>query len=245
MMVVSASRRSASRIITERSLMPRPSSSSSLRWVVAVTLLVLAAAPSRAQFITNESATRFEITPFAGYQWGGSFSTGATSTIPAGKLEQQSAFSWGGIISFIPQPLSAVELTYLRQQADVHFRAAGQGTRNVGQLTNNYILIGGRREFPTPGGLRPFISAGLGVNILDPNVGDLGDSWRFAWSLGAGAKFMLPNRRVGLRVDVRWMVTPVPSGTYATWCNFWGCAVAQGTSWLNQGHVGGGVVFAF
>jgi hypothetical protein len=56
---------------------------------------------------------------------------------------------------------------------------------------------------------------------------------------------MLPNRRVGLRVDVRWMVTPVPSGTYATWCNFWGCAVAQGTSWLNQGHVGGGVVFAF
>jgi hypothetical protein len=41
------------------------------------------------------------------------------------------------------------------------------------------------------------------------------------------------------------VVTPVPSGDYATWCDFWGCGVAESTALVSQGHVGGGITFAF
>jgi opacity protein-like surface antigen len=233
-----------SRITMERSLMPR--SSLFLRLFIAITLLVLAAAPSRAQFDTREpAASRFEITPFVGYQWGGSFSTNATSTIPAGELAEHSALGWGAIAGYLLTPFAAVELTYLRQDTDVDFKVPALGTRNVGGFSNNYILLGGRREFPTPGGLRPFVSAGIGVNVLDPKGGALSSDTRFAWTLGGGVRYVLPNRRLALRMDLRWVVTPVPSGDYATWCDFWGCGVAESTAFVSQGHVGGGVTFAF
>jgi hypothetical protein len=46
-------------------------------------------------------------------------------------------------------------------------------------------------------------------------------------------------------MDIRWMVTPVPSGTYSTWCNAWGCYTGSGSAWLHQGQAGAGLVFAF
>ena len=56
---------------------------------------------------------------------------------------------------------------------------------------------------------------------------------------------MKPASRIGVRLDLKWMVTPVPSGTYGTWCDYWGCFAAEGTAWLNQGYVGGGLIIAF
>ena len=57
---------------------------------------------------------------------------------------------------------------------------------------------------------------------------------------------MVPNNpRLGFRLDVKWMVTPVPSGTYGTWCDYWGCYVTSGTDWLHQGSAGLGLVVAF
>jgi hypothetical protein len=41
------------------------------------------------------------------------------------------------------------------------------------------------------------------------------------------------------------MVTPVPSGTYGTWCDVWGCYTTSGTDWLHQGSAGLGLVLAF
>src|SRR5688572_6443889 len=44
--------------------------------------------------------SRVELTPFGSYQWGGSISTDAFSTIPAGTISEQDSFSWGAILSF-------------------------------------------------------------------------------------------------------------------------------------------------
>jgi opacity protein-like surface antigen len=188
---------------------------------------------------------RFEITPFGSYQWGGSFDTQGFSNILAGEIQEKSSFSWGGILSFLAAGNSAVELYYLRQDTDVEFKPNGGQKREVGTgFSNNYIQLGVRQGMPKTEGISPFITASMGINVLDAKDSD--SSTRFAWSLGGGVKYMVPdNPRLGFRLDVKWMVTPVPSGTYGTWCDYWGCYVTSGTDWLHQGSAGLGLVLAF
>jgi opacity protein-like surface antigen len=193
---------------------------------------------------------RFELTPFAGYQWGGSYDTDAGGGVPAGQLKLGDSFGWGIILSFLPEPRTAVELIYLRQDTDIRFdrltTGTGAASTPLGDFANNYIQLGGRWSFPIHDSrFSPFIGASLGINILDPKNPNIGSDTKFAWSLGAGAKYMLPNNRIGLRMDIRWWITPVSSGDYGTWCDFYGCFVVEGTAWVNQGQLTGGLVLAF
>ena len=208
--------------------------------VAAVLLLpAAAAAPARAQggYVPPK---RFEITPVGAYQWGGSYDTQVGNGFTGGKIEEQDSFSWGAILSFLAAGNSAVELYYLRQDTDI----SGNQTRNVSTgFSNNYVQIGVRQGLPKTEGIAPFITASMGINVLDAT--NASSSTRFAWSLGGGAKWMAANQKVGVRLDIRWMVTPVPSGEYGTWCDYWGCYTTSGTDWLHQGSAGLGLIFAF
>ena len=190
---------------------------------------------------------RIEITPFGSYQWGGSLGTDAFSTIPAGSIEEADSFSWGAILSFAASRNSAFEILYLRQDTDVSFNPVAGQTRNLGGFANNYIQFGGRADFGYPGekALTPFMTAMIGMNVLDPKGGDLGSTTRWAWTLGGGARFKPEGNKIGVRLDARWLVTPVPSGSYGGWCDVWGCYAVQGTSWVGQGQVSGGLIIAF
>jgi len=193
----------------------------------------------------SSAFSRIEFTPFGSYHWGGSISTDAFSTIPAGTIHEESSFSWGAILSFASSPNSAVEILYLRQDTDVTFKQTLGNSRNLGGFANNYIQFGGRADFNTGKPLIPFFSASIGMNVLDPKAGDIGSTTRWAWTLGGGARFRPEGKRMGARFDARWLVTPVPSGTYGGWCDFWGCYAVEGTSWLGQGQVSGGLIIAF
>src|SRR5262245_8626488 len=130
---------------------------------------------------------RVEITPFGSYQWGGSFDTQGFSSILAGQIQEQSSFSWGAILSFLAAGNSAVELYYLRQDTDVDFNPNGGQKRTVGTgFSNNYVQLGVRQGLPKTEGLAPFITASMGINVLDAKDSD--SSTRFAWSLGGGVK---------------------------------------------------------
>lgn len=208
--------------------------------------LVLRPVTSEAQLPPMTPVPRFEITPLAGYQWGGSFDTDQSGRIPAGELEEEGSFAWGVLLSFLTSEHTAVELMYLRQSTDIRFNPITQPIRELGGFANNYIQLGGRWEFPVQAAFRPFISASLGINILDPAADQVSTRTKFAWTLGGGARYMFGStQRLGLRADARWLVTPVPSGDYGTWCDFYGCFVAQGTSWVSQGQAMAGVVIAF
>jgi hypothetical protein len=207
--------------------------------------LWLAAAPVQAQLMEVPEQKRFEVTPVAGYQWGGSFETNGGGGLPAGDLRLVDSFAWGAILSFLAQAGSAVELSYLRQDTDVEFDPAGTGgNTNLGGFSINYIQIGGRQEFGHAA-VHPFISGSLGIGILDPAAGDLNSSTRFSWSLGGGAKYTLASGRFGLRSDIKFWSTPVPSGEIGYWCGFYGCFASEGTDWITQGQVSGGLVFLF
>ena len=147
---------------------------------------------------------------------------------------------------FRPREFTAVELTYLRQDTDISFDARPGETTDLGGFATNYIHIGGRYEFPTYGKLHPFINGSIGMTIFDSKTEGIGSETHFSMSIGGGAQYLFPpTERFGLRGDLRWWLTPVPSGDYATWCDFYGCFVSEGTTWVNQGQVTGGVVLAF
>ena len=227
--------------------MPLPSSS--MRTCAVATLVALAAfaapSPVQAQLRTTTPRTgSIELTPFGGYNWGGTFETDASGSFEEGKLREASTFSWGVILSKLQGYGTAGEIFYLRQDADVSFEPRDGSKRDVGKLSNNYIQIGGRRHLQMTEGLSPFISASLGTNILDSDAGDA--AWRFAFSLGGGVTFPFKNNpRIGLRIDSRWMVTLVPSGDLESWCSVWSCYTAEGTAWLNQGQASAGLSIKF
>lgn len=212
------------------------------RACVLITAVAVAgtASPLRAQL------HRFELTPFGGYQWGGSYDTQSSALFPSGEVSQNSSFSWGAVMSFLAERNSAAELYYLRQSTNVDFDAVGSGNRQIENdgFANNYVQLGVRQGLQVGQNLQPFITASLGINVLDPEAPDIDTSTRFAWSLGGGGMFMGAGR-VGVRADIRWMVTPVSSGTYGSWCSYYGCYVTEGTTWLHQGQAGLGLVLKF
>lgn len=222
-----------------RTLMPI-ASSSTRAFAVAMLVALVAASPVRAQEYSTYG--RFELTPFGGYNWGGSFSTDAGSNFPSGELSAASTGSWGVIISRLQYAGTAAEIFYLRQDASVTFDGKGEAPRDVGTLANNYIQIGGRRALRAEG-VSPFISASLGTNILDSD--NNGAVWRFAFTLGGGVKVPLGNPRYALRVDARWLATLVPSGDLESWCSVWGCYTASGSTLLNQGSATAGLSIGF
>jgi hypothetical protein len=213
--------------------------------VCAGLALSLTAAPVEAQ-LEEISEKRFEITPFAGYEWGGSFQTDAGGSVPAGEIHLPGSISYGVILSFLAHMGSAIELLYSRQDTDVEFvPIAGATSTLPGGFAMNYIQLGGRQEFGHSEKLRPFVSGSLGIGILDPKAEQLGSSTRFSWSVGGGAKYMFASQKVGIRTDIKLWVTPVPSGDYGVWCGFYSCVATEGTAWVTQGQWTGGLVFAF
>jgi opacity protein-like surface antigen len=206
--------------------------------------LWLAPAPLHAQFVDEEK--RFEVTPFAGYQWGGSFDTQGSGSLPAGKLQLKDSFAWGAVLSFLAYGNSAVELTYLRQDTDIEFDPDGSaGSTNLGGFAVNYVQLGVRQHLGRGGPVTPFVTVSLGVGIMDPKQDGLESATKFSWSLGGGAQYMFASGRAGIRSDIKLWETPVSSGTYSTWCDFYGCFTSEGTAWVTQGQVSGALVLAF
>ena len=171
---------------------------------------------------------------------------GPGTLLGAGQLEISDAFGYGAILSFLAGHGSSVELTYLRQDANIEFKPATTAAKStLGGFAVNYLQIGGLYEFNYDRQFRPFINGSLGIGIFDPKTEGIGSETRFSWSVGTGAKYMFNSGRIGLRGDLRLWITPVPSGDYGTWCDFYGCFVVEGTAWVTQGTASGGIIFAF
>jgi hypothetical protein len=218
-------------------------------------LAAVAMVPGSAEAQAYMSGPRFDITPWAGYVWGGSVSTNSgtvgTTTYPAGELKIKESFGWGVVLSFLAHQGSAVELTYLRQDTDLEFRErsalGGPPLKTVGFATN-IIHIGGRQEFGSrQGKAHPFINGSLGVTVFDPKQEGLGTNTDFSVSIGGGIKYMMgEEQRFGLRADLRGWFTFVPTNSWSTWCDPWfGCYTTQNSATVSQGQVSGGIVYAF
>lgn len=153
---------------------------------------------------TPDALIRFAVTPFIGYQLGGTIddkSTGAHVN-----LNDAAA---AGLILDIPADYNAeYEFFYLHQGThfDVRGTSAPQPTQNVDL---HYLQIGGT-YFGEGERVQPYIAAGLGATFFDPAVPGAGSETDFSFSVGAGARFF-PENRVSLRLEVRALGTVVNS----------------------------------
>ena len=220
----------------------------------AAVLAVASTAPAAAQIPTSS----FEITPLAGYLWGGGFQTPNNGAFPAGKIAIQPSFAWGAEVGYTPSGSTWFELTYLHQSTDANFEREGTGGCPApggvctATFSTNYIHAGARWEFGNRN-IKPFIGGGLGVTIFDPgetSTGiDLGSNTDFSISGEVGFRYMFgkkpEDQRFGLRGTFRGWWTFVPSGQYSAWCGYYGCYAVEESATVAQGELTGGLVITF
>lgn len=225
-----------------------------VRTAAAAAILAMASsAPAVAQIPTSA----IEITPLAGYLWGGGFQTPANGIYPAGKISIQPSFAWGGEVGYTPNGSTWFELTYLHQGTDANFErqdngpCLAPGSVCTATFSTNYIHAGARWEFGQ-GNIKPFIGGGLGVTIFDPGATSagvtFGSSTDFSISGELGLIYMVgkkANQRFGLRATFRGWWTFVPSGQYEAWCGYYGCYAAETSATVAQGELTGGLVIRF
>jgi opacity protein-like surface antigen len=208
-----------------------------MRVLVAALLLLLTTSAAHAQ--------RVEITPFAGYRVGGSFSVLDDGETELGRdLEVADEPAWGVHLGYEVSDDGEIELLYSRQETRVQTDDlfTGQPVLDLAletwQFGGNYLWGEDQQR------VRPYIGVGLGITRLLPEPAGLQDETRFSLSAAAGVKVWL-TRNLGLRFEARGFFTVLESDR-EYFCTLPGtCLVAGDTADLSQAEARGGIVLRF
>ena len=147
-----------------------------------------------------------EITPYAGYTIGGSFTDNATGA----SLDVQEGGSFGLVLGLPDTPETQYELFYGVQRTKV----TGGGTfggETLFDLDIHYLHLGGAYLFIGEK-VRPFVSGGLGATHFVPSGSGMNAKTYFSLSLGGGVKVPVSGH-VGLRFEGRGVMTILPDST--------------------------------
>ena len=183
-----------------------------------------------------------ELTPFAGYQFGG------TMKFYEGKIRVDNALNYGVAID--------VDIRYGVKAGFFYSRMDTKASWNpyLGyesfyppasfDVAVNYFQVGTVKEFMQDK-IKPFGTFTLGATWFDPS-GDISDQWYFSVSLGAGVKIFF-TERIGIRLQGRFLMPMTFSGVglYAG-VGSGGVSTGLGASaWsvIAQGDLTGGLIF--
>jgi len=222
-----------------------------MRKVLVVLILLLIPASLFAQDWRNRRAPRdrygygfgldnkFELTPFAGYTWGGTIYADQTNVFN----HDVDAASSGNIGVDFAIPLRQgfkLELMAAHQNADLTTGNGGLFTPNnkVASMDINYFQAGLQIPFNTGHNVYPFVIVTAGVANLSPNVNGVSSATRFAMSAGGGVKVPI-NPNMGIRFDIRGYVTQLGNDSACSACNY------GYNSTFYQGQANLGVFFSF
>ncbi len=196
-----------------------------------------------------EDSTRgIELTPFAGYRFGGEFEneenveTGQTGQT----FELADDASYGLIFNYPYTDYTEWEIYYSQQSTSVD--AAGfTNTDNRFDLDVDYLQIGGTYLFEETRAAVPYFVATVGVTKIDPDLEGTSSDNFLSFGVGGGWKFF-PASRIGLRLDGRFLGTFIDSDS-KVFCQSGqaggGCAVALKGDLMYQFEVQAGVVMRF
>jgi Outer membrane protein beta-barrel domain len=226
-----------------------------LRTTALLAVLLLSASLAGAQV---RSGT-WEITPFYGYLWGGSFPSGSNALF----LNQVDVADHGVYGIGVGYNLTSVwEFETRWARAETHFEPThsdqvfGGTATNLGNLTIDYIMGYSTFNFGH-GRFVPYITMGLGAALLNPgprldlpdfacpgaNCANPPTSTRFTGSIGTGLKIFV-NKNFGFLMDGRFYDTYLSSGSCTTFGNGTHCH-NNGSNWLLNWETTGGLVIAF
>lgn len=207
------------------------------RGVAAAFLLLCLTGSAFAQ----SSPGNFEITPYGGYRFGGSFkdidldlSADVDDSAAYGlilNLRESGNTQWELIYSRQSTAVDTTEFTYPDPSLDVDFQnlQIGGTYMGEGQLA------------------RPYVAATLGGTYISPSAADLDSDTFWSFSIGGGLQ-VFPTKRIGLRLEARAWGTLLSSSS-SLFCSSGplggACAIAVDGDALWQIETFAGVVFRF
>ncbi len=150
--------------------------------------------------------SRFELTPFAGYTFGGEFEDMTSSD----SLKLDDGASFGLILNIRESANTRWEILYSRQasRADTTDLLTSGTTLD---LDVHYIQVGG--IYLADGHrARPFLAATIGATHFEPRPAGFDSETFFSFSIGAGFH-LRPNDRLGIRLEARAYGTLLESDT--------------------------------
>lgn len=198
-------------------------------------LLALAVLPPGISF---GQEVGFELTPYFGYQFGGSFDTDDRDF---GRLrfDVDSSPAFGVTFDIPIARRLQVELLYFRHASDLDLDEGLFSSIPFGDIDLEFIH-GGVIWQSIAGQVRPYFGATGGITLVDAEFG--GSETEVSVSLAGGVKVLFTDH-LGLRLDGRFFFSDL--GNRRDRYDFGGCCYADDNSDLVQGQIAGGVILAF
>jgi len=214
--------------------------------ILTVGTLVLAGSLPLSSSVRGQS--RFEISPFVGYETSASYPVNVYSgspgtTPPVDALRINGSLAYGTFFDYSLTENFQVE--FMWNQHSTSYSARNALTGNYFNAFHSYVdqfQFGTLYMFRTSDDrLRPYLAGSLGFTYNANNNG-IPNQTEFSYSIGGGIKYYL-NRHIGLRADARYLPTYANSSNQV-FCYF-GCYVASAPNYLNRGSFVGGIIFKF
>jgi outer membrane beta-barrel protein len=218
--------------------------------VLAIALL--AAAVSGAATAQVREGT-VEISPFAGYLFGGEFASGSTSLFGF-EVEADDDATFGVRLGY--NLTDSFEMEFQASRTETEFVTEDDelfdpNEESFGDLTIDYFMGYGTFNFGRRRAV-PYITVGAGVARLDPDVPfrNARKDTRFTASLGIGVKAFV-NPHFGFRFDGRGYATSLGDRNdddddfFCDDGDFFDDCDSDRTEWLTNGEISAGLVFAF
>lgn len=212
-----------------------------------VSLLILLAVAASAVARAQIREGTVEISPFAGYLFGGEFARGTTSLFST-KVDVDDKATYGLRVGY--NASEKFEFEVQASRTDTKFvtnndQLFNPGQQNLGDLRIDYLLGYGTFNFGHRRAV-PYITIGAGVARLDPNVpgSNTRRDTRFTGSLGIGFKAFV-NRYFGFRFDGRGYATSLGNRNDRFGCRNDFFNDCDNREWLTNGELSGGLIFAF
>ena len=159
------------------------------------------------EILAQGAPLRFELTPYAGYRFGGTFED--AEDVTQVELDDDAAF---GLIFNVRESASTQwEVVYARQ--DTAADTAGlSGLAASTDVRLQHLQGGGTYEFESRGAVRPYLAATLGGTQISPRVSGLDSDTFWSFSIGTGLQIR-PTQRLGIRLEARAWGTLIESGS--------------------------------
>ena len=206
-----------------------------LLWAIGWVFIVAATA----------SAQNVELTGFVGAQTNGGLDL---STSAFQRIDVGNGVSYGLSAGYLLGEHGSIEFLWNYNNAGTMAAPRGGGvsrtlfTLDTNQYFANFLFHSAPREQK----LRPFVLAALGATSLHAASATDSSITRFAFALGAGAKYNF-NRRFGIRIQAKWSPTYLTTTSTGFWCDpVWGgCWSVGDNHFLNEFDAAAGLTLRF
>ena len=218
------------------------------RFVLLLTPLFLltTSAPAKAQW---RDLKKWEVSPFVGYETGGSYPV--TNSFTIDRLRANSGMSFGTFIGYSLTENSQAEFMWARNNTSFSGRNAANPNdpnfHTYSKAFNSdldqfqfgflYMLKNSERK------LRPFIAGSIGFTH-ESNDSGTSNRTLLAFGLGGGVKYEL-NRHFSLRGDLRWLPSRANKTPDLVCDQFFGCYEQNVSNYLQFVNFTGGFAFRF